>query len=336
MEKKRVLYIGPPVFNYHTKIKEEFERQGYEVTYYDDRPSESSLVKGIIRVKRSLVKTLTKNYFNKILEETRKTRYDLVFIINCKVFTPEMILRLRESLSGARFVYYMWDSLTLYPHCRKLISLFDKTYTFDLKDCETVEGLHFLPLFYDDEYESVGQMKSQDWQYDMVSVCTVHPNRYKIIRGLFPELEAKGVRIYSYMFINKLQYLYNKVKAPEFKAAKKKEFQFAPLSKQQYLDILKKTNTVFDIPHDKQSGLTMRTIETLGAKRKMITTNANIKKYDFYSEDNIFVLDENNRNEIVPFLEKVYKPFDSDVYKKYSLASFIKTIIIQADNQYIK
>ncbi len=36
----------------------------------------------------------------------------------------------------------------------------------------------------------------------------------------------------------------------------------------------------------------------LGAKRKMVTTNTNIKKYDFYNENNIFILENNNLDDI--------------------------------------
>ena len=57
---------------------------------------------------------------------------------------------------------------------------------------------------------------------------------------------------------------------------------------------LKQSKTVVDIQHPKQSGLTMRTIEMLGANKKMITTNADIQNYDFYHPNNICIVDRNN------------------------------------------
>jgi hypothetical protein len=88
--------------------------------------------------------------------------------------------------------------------------------------------------------------------------------------------------------------------------------------------------------HSKQTGLTMRTIETLGAKRKMITTNVNIKKYDFYNSNNILVMDEHNLDEIEQFISHEYEPLNDDVYKKYSLHSWLETIINEADNNYFR
>ena len=358
MNNKKVLYMGTPIFNYSKKIISEFEEQGYSVDYYNDRPSESSFVKGVIKVRRNLMHILIQRYFDKIMSETKGKKYDLVFIVNCKVFTPVMIQQLRDSQKSARFVLYMWDSFTLYPKSKELLSYFDKAYSFDLDDCSNNDELTFMPLFFHKEIEGVGQIKFKEIEQlgqikskeieevgqiafkeiacDIVSVCTAHPNRYKMMHELFPELESNGIHVFSYMFLNRLQYLYNKAFVPEFKNARSSEFKFKPLSEKENLAILKKSNTVFDMQHNMQSGLTMRTIETLGAKRKMITTNSNIKKYDFYNENNIFVMDKHNAAGIEKFIKKKYQPISEDIYRKYSLHSWVETIINETDNIYVR
>lgn len=335
MERKRVLYIGTPIFNYHKQISAEFEKLGYLVDYFDDRRSESSFVKGVIKIKRSMMSSLIKKYFDKIMSQTRDKNYDLVFIVNCKVFTPDMIRQLKDSQKSARFVLYMWDSLTLYPNSKELIPLFDMAYSFDSDDCDKIEALTFLPLFYCQAYEEVGKESNPQIEYDIVSICTAHPNRYKTISKLFPRLEAHGIRIFSYMFIYKLQYWYNKAFVKEFKGSNSNEFKFKPLSEKEILSILRKSNSVFDIQHNKQSGLTMRTIETLGAKRKLITTNHNIKKYDFYNENNVYVIDQDNWSGIEQFIKNQYEPIDDDIYSKYSLHSWIKNIITEAKIEFL-
>ena len=337
MQNKRVLYIGTPIFNYHQRIIAEFEEQGFLVDFYNDRPSESSWIKGILKIKPSMMSSLIQKYFDKIMAETRSKSYDLVFIVNCKVLTPDMIQQLKNSQKSARFVLYMWDSLKLYPNSKALIPLFDKAYSFDLEDCEKIKALTFLPLFYCKVFEEVGKDSNPvDLEYDLVSICTAHPNRYKKMRVLFPALEAKGLRIFSFMFLNKLQYWYNKAFVQEFKGANSGEFKFKPLSEQENLDMLRKSNSVFDMQHNHQSGLTMRTIETLGAKRKLITSNTNIKKYDFYHENNIFVMDEHNSSGIEQFIRHDYEPINDEIYRKYSLQSWLKTIITEADNEYLR
>ena len=66
MRSKRVLYIGTPIFNYHLRISSEFESLGYSVDFYNDRPSENSLVKGMIKINKNIINVLIRKYFDKI------------------------------------------------------------------------------------------------------------------------------------------------------------------------------------------------------------------------------------------------------------------------------
>lgn len=70
----------------------------------------------------------------------------------------------------------------------------------------------------------------------------------------------------------------------------------------------------------------MRTIETHGMRKKLITTNQNIKNYDFYDENNILIVDR--KNPVIPyaFVESKYKMLPENIYDKYSLTYWIKTI----------
>lgn len=325
-ESKRVLFIGTTFYTYHTMIIKEFEAQGYIVDYYSDRPSERSLTKGLIKINKKLVKKQTTAYFDEIINETKGKHYDIVFMINCKVYTKDMVEELKSLHKTAEFILYLWDSVKLYPFVEELIPLFDRAYTFDLDDSEGKYGLKLLPLFYHHEYAKIAEEKYQI-KYDLVSICTAHPIRYRIIKELFPKLRKEGIRIYSFLFINKLQYLYNKVFVKQFWLAKKSEFNFKSLRNDEIIEIIKESNTIFDIPHNKQSGLTMRTIETLGAKRKLITTNKQIKRYNFYNANNIMILNDDNFNEVSTFLKHEYQDIPEHIYQEYSLSSWVKNII---------
>lgn len=84
---------------------------------------------------------------------------------------------------------------------------------------------------------------------------------------------------------------------------------------------------MIDIQHPKQVGLTMRTIEMLGLRKKLITTNQDIKNYDFYNEDNICIIDRKDILIKKNFFETNYNS-NSDAYRKnYSLESFVDEIL---------
>lgn len=86
-----------------------------------------------------------------------------------------------------------------------------------------------------------------------------------------------------------------------------------------------------DVQHPKQIGLTLRCLETLGAKRKLITTNQDIRNYDFYNPNNILVVDRNNP--VVPngFLNTPYTEVNKGIYDKYSITSWVKHILKESE-----
>lgn len=326
MNNERVLFIGTEFYDYHLKIKDEIERLGYLVDFYGDRPNTTSITRAMLKINPGLIKRRISDYYKQILEETRDNTYKYVFILNGKSFTREMIAGLKELHNYSEFVLYLWDSVELYPNVKEFLHLFDRCYTFDYKDSEQVENLILLPLFYSDDYAQIPYLSNKN-EYDLVSICTAHPNRYRIINKLFPILEKQGLRIYSFYFIIKLQYIYNKIFISDFRHAKKEEFNFRSLSNHEVIDIISKSKSVFDIPHAKQTGLTMRTVETIGAKKKLITTNNYVEKYSFYNENNIFVLDDDNYKGIIEFLDKPYKELDQEVYESYSLGFWVRRIL---------
>ena len=125
---------------------------------------------------------------------------------------------------------------------------------------------------------------------------------------------------------SKLKYYYHKLLAPEFKNAKMNDFKTEKVPSNEVMNIFKASKCILDAPQAGQTGLTIRTIECLGAKRKMITTNKDIKKYDFYNESNILVfegsIDKNSKFFTTPYVE-----VSDDVYKKYSLREWLSFML---------
>lgn len=85
---------------------------------------------------------------------------------------------------------------------------------------------------------------------------------------------------------------------------------------------------MIDIAHPNQKGLSMRPFEALGLKRKLITNNTDIKNYDFYNENNIFVVNDFNNIEIPDsFLNNPYEELPDKIYEKYYIKNWLKTIL---------
>ena len=69
------------------------------------------------------------------------------------------------------------------------------------------------------------------------------------------------------------------------------EISFTQRSAAEIVDVVRSSRAVLDIQHFKQTGLTMRTLETLGAGKKSIATNSDVREYDFYDEGRVVTID---------------------------------------------
>ena len=101
------------------------------------------------------------------------------------------------------------------------------------------------------------------------------------------------------------------------------------MSQDKIIEIFDNSKVVLDINHPLQFGLTMRTIECIGAEKKLITTNKNIKDYDFYNPNNILIIDRENINIDMSFFEKEYQTLPDELYKKYSLTNWLRNIFME-------
>lgn len=324
--KKNLLLIMPNFFDYPQAISEELVRMGYEVDFFDDRPSTSGLVKAIIRVKKELIGHYIAKYFEKVMEVVRSKKYDVVFLISGQSlsFSEEMIKQIKDEQPQAQYILYQWDSLKNFPYIENIEPFFDRCYSFDKVDVQSNPTLRFLPLFYTRRYENIGKLKKDSFKYDFCFVGTAHPKKYKFIKIMSEQLKSVYPSQFIYFFFpSRLVFFYRKIMNPELENARYSEFHFESLSGKQMDETYFDSRCVLDSAQEGQLGLTIRVFEALGAKKKLITTNEDVLNYDFYEPENIYVYDGKKIDLRNTFFTHPYKELDKTIYEKYSLRQWL-------------
>lgn len=321
---KNMLFIAPKFYSYHILMKKAFEDRGFSVDYFDDRPSESFFVKALIRLNKNILKRKISKYFETIKSNALKKKYDLVLVIYGQSFTCDMIKDLRQICTSAKFIFYMYDPINVMPDRLDFAKLFDKAYTFDMADFEKYKVFNFLPLFFaKDDYSK------QEIQYDYYVLTTAMPGKYRKIKEILNTIKNrnKNVRIFDYQFLqSKIVWLYYFITTSEFRWSKFWEFKYKRLTYSEANNILEQSNIIIDCPKEGQSGLTIRTLECLAAKKKMITTNKTINKYDFYRPENIYIYENKiDFNDI--FFKSNFKDIPLEIKEKYSINNWASCIL---------
>lgn len=324
---KKVLLIAPTFFGYYKEMIIELEKKGYSVNYVSDIPSNSNIYKAITRINRNFGKIFVENYFKKKIEPLiKKNKYDYVFCVIGMTFSffPNQIEKMKKYQENAKFLMYQWDGEKNIKFITKMHKYFDEVYTFDRIDAIENSVYKFLPLFYIDKYKNVKVL--ENYEYDVSYIGTAHPKKIKYVI----EMSKKLMSVYPKQFIynympSKLKYYYHKLTSKEYRNIKLTDLKFEKIASDKTQKIFEESKCILDSPQAGQIGLTIRTIECLGAKRKLITSNEDIKNYDFYKPENIYIYDGNFDYENI-FFKSEYKEIDKDIYEKYSLCNWLKTI----------
>ena len=326
LKDKRILFFAPNFFGYDLEIKKKLESYGAIVDHYNERPSTNFIIKATIRVYKKLIRVYIDRYFNKIIAKNQAKDYHIIFIIKGEVFNRDIIEKLKKNYPNAKLILYLWDSIKNYKEIKDCLPLFDKTLTFDLNDSKEIETLLFRPLFYLDDFKNC-QMSSVDRDIDLLFIGTVHSDRWLFLKKLKDQAEGIKLKVYYYLYIQSpILYFIRKIFDKRLRTMPFKDIQFYSISKSRVIELINKTKVIIDIQHPKQTGLTMRAIEILGAKRKLITTNQAIKEYDFYSENNTFIIDRDDPIINSDFWNSKYEELSEEMYEKYSINGWIKDI----------
>ncbi len=326
LKDKKILYISPKFFDYENKIKKELENLGAIVDFFDDRPANDFITKVFIRLKlKSFIKKKIDEYYENLYSFISNKKYDFIFVISPETLDYNKLLKIKEIQNRAKYVLYMWDSFEN-KNSFNTIKLFDEIYSFDSRDCEKY-NLNFLPLFYCSAYKK--DLAQKDFKFDLSFIATAHSDRYRLAKEIQKFLEKNNLSIYYYFYLpSKIIYYVRKLFVKRYLYGKLSEFSFNALTQKNIIDIFENTKVILDINHPSQFGLTMRTIECLGAEKKLITTNKNIKNYDFYNPNNILIIEREEIKIDLNFFKNEYQSLSDDLYEKYSLNSWLKNIFL--------
>lgn len=329
---KKILFLSVRTFNLEVEIKYKLEELGAVVTYYDERPANNNFIKGIIRLRRSLVQKRIDDYYKKILLDEATIQYDYLFVNRGEIVPAFFLEELKKTQPKCQFVFYTWDSFTNHSHPITILKYFDRKFTFDSDDSVKYK-VNFRPLFFLDGYKYIKNSPPSQSKYNLLFLGTAHSDRYRISSMFVDYCSQNGLTSFCYYFMHgRLVYLYKKIFDHSFKEFDYKKLSFKSLTTQQILELYKDSDVILDINHPGQRGLTMRTFESIGAGKKLITTNSEIKKYSFYNPSNILVIERENIQFYKNFFETNYEDISKEAYNRMSIEGWINCLFFESES----
>lgn len=91
------------------------------------------------------------------------------------------------------------------------------------------------------------------------------------------------------------------------------------ISYSQYLTQAQKSRCIVEIVHKGEKACTLRPLEAIALKRKLLTNNPEIKKYSFYHPQNIFILGQDDFSSLSAFIQSPFVPLPEETVDSYDI-----------------
>ena len=104
---KKILFISIKTFNYELEIANKLTELGAKVDYFDERPSNSVLVKGIIRLKPSFIQKKISIYYKEILKKIEGEKYDFFLLVKGEAIPTFFLEKLKFSIRNLN-IMFLW------------------------------------------------------------------------------------------------------------------------------------------------------------------------------------------------------------------------------------
>lgn len=312
----KILLVGINFGNYEKRIVDTFKKLGHEIFYMYDADEHYSFYLRLFGKKYTDKKNV--QYQNRTLKEMPHN-FDRVIVIVGRQLKVEFLEEVKTNNPEAKFSLYLWDDVKRVENFEKTKEFYDEVYSFDLKDCRDY-GFKHLPLFFTQRPK-----KNTNKKYDIYSAMFSHSERERIINSVADQADKMGKKCKFYISVGRFAYIKRR---KELNKCKRENVIYIsqPISEMDNYDNMEKARTILDVQFSSQIGLTMRTIESLGMKNKLITTNPSIKYYDFFNTDNIFIISRENPIIEEDFLDTPYQKISEEIYEKYSLTTWVRTL----------
>ena len=90
-----------------------------------------------------------------------------------------------------------------------------------------------------------------------------------------------------------------------------------------YMEMAMQSRCIVEIVHTGDPSCTLRPLEAMAIRRKLLTNNPTVRNYTFYQPQNIFILGQDNLNNLSDFLHSPFEPLPKDIIDSYDVNAWV-------------
>lgn len=259
-------------------------------------------------------KNLKTNFYGKkVLEDLRKIKekQDLILTIKGDFIAPRYASEFKKHTKKS--IAFFNDNIKRCPKIINVLPCFDKVYSFEKEDCEKYKLEFKTNFIYNYDPLKTNNIKKE---FEVFNISSFGKRNLLILK-IAEKLKAIKT---SYNFI--LYDKKNKLKNNDLISIINK-----PIPLEDITNYIEKSNVLLDIHRKNQQGLSFRAFESMGVRKKLITSNSSIKDYDFYNKNNILIINPENIEIPSSFFSNTYIDVPPAIFNKYEINGWVQEFL---------
>lgn len=322
LKNRKILFIGTGFYKYDDAILKRLEGMGAVVHYFSSIRKISYLEKIKYLRSKNRIQKVKDDFVTQLLVRTPRN-IDIVFCIKGENLNENHINMLKDKYSNAKTILYLWDSIIRLNNWNLLHSYFEKIYTFDRLD-SVKYNLSFRPLFYTKSSDMFSSQSNNLCDYDFSFVGEFHTDRYEILSKIKKQIVEKDKTYCFRLYIDRYGYFLNRFVYKRVSPEDRDILVFKKISYKDYLNITNRSKAIIDIENPLQSGLTIRSIETLALGKFLVTTNSDISNYKDIDTSSYCIINRDNPDiASIDCLEN-----SMQINERYSIEAFVNDLFL--------
>lgn len=268
----------------------------------------------------------------------RFARFDFspfdVIVVSQLNYASQVLQFVRRKNKTCKLVYLLWDTLfkirppRLYNEKKELQVTLKRrkrwnyqVVSFDKRDCVRY-GLN-----YQNQFAPRIDVREMEQAID-ADIFFVGQDKERL--GIVKKINAICMQ-YGLQFSCWLFPLWPKTKkdygVKDWKFIKDGRSHYPQISYEEIISEDMKCRAILDLVQDGQHGITWRPLEALFYKKKLITNFSEIKEYDFYRKENIFILGEDDIDCLREFIDKPYVEVPEEIVRQYTFNGWLEKVM---------
>lgn len=252
------------------------------------------------------IKLKGKNNLSNINAQLRNIEDDTIIIFDASRPQINTLKWIIEKNPNKRYIFYYWNPVNTGIHPQFIPKEYEK-WSYSQYDCKKY-GMQYNSTFYFDSLLDINQ-NTKSIHQDVFSICK-NKGRKKTLIDLKNELDIMGI---TSKFI--ITATHPRIQRIGYQKA---------LPYDEVLNQVCSSKALIDYYSDSYAGLSLRVMESIFFEKKLITNNETIYDYNFYEPENIFVLENDNINDLKEFINSPYKKIDKQIVDYYLFENWMK------------